>query len=75
MQKLKYTFAAAIMAIGASGTNVANAADTYKPAFKPAPAQSLVKPVRYCAAWYRECRIRWGYGWRFRRCMAIRNCI
>jgi hypothetical protein len=28
-----------------------------------------------CFYWYRVCRIRWGYGWRFRRCMAIHACL
>lgn len=29
----------------------------------------------YCRRWYRECRYRWGGGWRFRRCLAIRGCL
>ncbi len=28
----------------------------------------------YCRHWYRVCRYRWGFGWRFRRCMRIRGC-
>jgi len=38
--------------------------------------QSLVEPVqfRHCRAWYRECRARFGGGWRFRRCLARHGC-
>jgi hypothetical protein len=38
--------------------------------------QSLVEPVQYrhCRAWYRECRERFGGGWRFRRCLARHWC-
>jgi len=38
--------------------------------------QSLLEPVQYgrCHAWYRECRARWGGGWRFRRCLARHGC-
>ncbi|HEU0060526.1 MAG TPA: glycosyl hydrolase family 5 [Hyphomicrobiaceae bacterium] len=38
--------------------------------------QSLVEPVQYrrCRAWYRECRVRWRGGWRFRRCLARHGC-
>jgi len=34
-------------------------------------------PVQYgyCRRAYRLCRYRWGYGWRFRRCMHIRGCL
>lgn len=28
----------------------------------------------YCRRWYRECRYRWGAGWRFRRCMRLHGC-
>jgi hypothetical protein len=28
----------------------------------------------YCRRWYRECRYRWGAGWRFRRCMRAHGC-
>ena len=33
-----------------------------------------VQPRRFCRRWYRECRWRWGGGWRFRRCMRRRGC-
>jgi hypothetical protein len=38
--------------------------------------QSLVEPVQFrrCRGWYRECRARWGGGWRFRRCLARHGC-
>ena len=38
--------------------------------------QSLVEPVQFrrCRVWYRECRARWGGGWRFRRCLARHGC-
>lgn len=29
---------------------------------------------RYCRRWNRECRARWGGGWRYRRCMARHGC-
>jgi hypothetical protein len=29
---------------------------------------------RYCRRWHRECRYRWGYGWRYRRCMRRHGC-
>jgi hypothetical protein len=37
---------------------------------------SIIEHVqfRHCRAWYRECRARWGGGWRFRRCLARRGC-
>lgn len=43
----------------------------------PAIERSLVQEVQYsnyCRRWYRECRYRWGAGWRFRRCMRIHGC-
>jgi hypothetical protein len=38
---------------------------------------TIVEDVQFrrrCRAWFRECRARWGRGWRFRRCMARRGC-
>ncbi len=29
---------------------------------------------RRCYRWRRICRNRWGYGWRYRRCMRIHGC-
>jgi hypothetical protein len=40
-------------------------------------AQSATEPVqfrRHCRRWHRECRARWGFGWRFRRCMVRHGC-
>ncbi len=28
-----------------------------------------------CRFWLRECRVRWGYGPRFRRCLARHRCL
>lgn len=41
------------------------------------PQLSLIEKSqyrRYCRRWYRECRARWGGGWRFRRCMRRHGC-
>ena len=41
------------------------------------PQLSLIEKSqyrRYCRRWYRECRARWGSGWRFRRCMRRHGC-
>ncbi|MDX2259698.1 MAG: hypothetical protein NW205_12385 [Hyphomicrobiaceae bacterium] len=27
-----------------------------------------------CSAWRAECASRWGYGWRYRRCLRIHGC-
>lgn len=38
---------------------------------------TLTEPAnyrRYCRRWYRECRVRWGWGWRFRRCLRRHGC-
>ena len=38
--------------------------------------QSIVDKAqyRYCRRWNRECRARWGGGWRYLRCMARHGC-
>ncbi len=41
------------------------------------PQMTLVEQAQYrnyCRRWYRECRYRWGAGWKFRRCLRIRGC-
>jgi hypothetical protein len=40
------------------------------------PAQSMIDKVgwRRCARWNYICRDRWGWGWRYRRCMRIHGC-
>jgi hypothetical protein len=44
---------------------------------KSSVSPSLVTKVQhgYCVDAYRLCRYRWGGGWRFRRCLAIRGCL
>ncbi|MFA5900090.1 MAG: glycosyl hydrolase family 5 [Hyphomicrobium sp.] len=39
-------------------------------------AQSLILKTgpRYCWRWNAICRDRWGWGWRYRRCMRIHGC-
>jgi predicted transglutaminase-like cysteine proteinase len=49
------------------------------PAASPslAGSQSVIEPVqfrRFCRRWHRECRARWGFGWRYRRCMIRHGC-
>ena len=53
------------------------------PPAAPAIGQSLatggrLEPVQYwrrhCRRWNRECRARWGWGPRYRRCMIRRGC-
>ena len=39
--------------------------------------KSLLEPARYgsrCRAWRRTCSYRWGWGWRYRRCMRNHGC-
>lgn len=79
MQKLKHMIAGALLAVTLS-TGAAAASDILTaptPLTPETRTQSLVTPAGYpyCAAWYRECRYRWSYGWRFRRCLAIRGCL
>ena len=40
------------------------------------PAQSMVDKVgwRRCGRWNFICRDRWGWGWRYRRCMRNHGC-
>lgn len=39
------------------------------------PSGATLIQYGYCANWYRICRYRWGYGYPFRRCLAIRGCL
>lgn len=44
---------------------------------KPVEMSTTVEKVghgRYCRMWHWECRERWGFGWRYRRCMARHGC-
>lgn len=78
MRKLTLA-AAAAGAMLCMGLPAANAAP---PAATPALGKSLsgpnlTEPVnyrRYCRRWNRECRARWGWGWRYQRCMARHGC-
>jgi len=39
--------------------------------------ESMIEQVQrrgYCRRWHRECRLRWGGGPRFRRCMIRNGC-
>jgi hypothetical protein len=40
------------------------------------PAQSLIEKAGYgrCWRWNAVCRDRWGFGWRYRRCMRVHGC-
>jgi hypothetical protein len=44
--------------------------------FDKLQTEGLVETVQWrrCRWWNRECRARWGGGWRYRRCMARRGC-
>ena len=52
------------------------AAVTIPPVGQTLAGQSIVDKAqyRYCRRWNRECRARWGGGWRYRRCMARHGC-
>lgn len=63
------------MAFGSGGASAAPVAA--KPSGATLPQLSLIEKSqyrRYCRRWYRECRARWGGGWRFRRCMRRHGC-
>jgi hypothetical protein len=67
--------AGALLALGVPSANAAPPAPA--PLSKVLSQSSVTEPVqfrRYCRRWHRECRARWGWGWRFRRCMARRGC-
>jgi Spy/CpxP family protein refolding chaperone len=69
--------AAAFASLAMAATVPANAAQL--PA-RPAgieQSHSQVQTVdyrNYCGRWRAECRERWGFTWRFRRCVAARGC-
>jgi len=52
------------------------AAGAMPPAHQTLGGEVHVEQVqyRYCRRWNRECRSRWGYGWRYRRCMRRHGC-
>jgi hypothetical protein len=57
------------------GGEPAAAAPTF-PTHQALRGEDIVQQVqyRYCRRWHRECRYRWGYGWRYRRCMRRHGC-
>lgn len=65
----------AVGALIAFATPPANATPI-SPAAKNLVAGTAVQTVQmgYCARWFRECRLRWGGGWRFRRCLVRHGC-
>ncbi|ADP71427.1 hypothetical protein Rvan_2202 [Rhodomicrobium vannielii ATCC 17100] len=76
MKTLAYAaFGFALFGAAAALSSAAGAAEAPK---IPAAAyeNTMVQTVQYgrCRAWIRECRARWGFGPRFRRCMAIHGC-
>lgn len=76
MQKLTLAALAAGAMICVSVPSHA-AALSSSPAGKTLSGPSLIETVqyrRYCRRWHRECRARWGWGWRFRRCMRRHGC-
>lgn len=75
----KLTLAA--VAAGAMLCFALPAAQAAPPASAPPIGKSLLgasgaEPAQFrrCRRWYRECRARWGWGWRFRRCMRRHRC-
>ncbi|HWB46523.1 MAG TPA: glycosyl hydrolase family 5 [Hyphomicrobiaceae bacterium] len=73
----KLTLVASVAAAGAFFVPHAVSAATLAPsAATTAAGNSLVQHVqwRHCSRWNRECRRRWGAGWRYRRCMRRHGC-
>jgi len=65
-----------VLAAFLSMPQIASAAGVVSPGAQAGP-QSSVEHVQFggrCRAWHRECRARWGGGWRFRRCLARHGC-
>lgn len=68
---------AAFLTIAYAGTSPASAATPLVQTPMAGVAEKpLVATVHYrtCRRVYGLCRYRWGYGWRFRRCMRARGC-
>jgi hypothetical protein len=64
-----------VLAAFLSTPQIASAAGVVSPGAKAGPPSSVEHvQFRHCRAWYRECRARWGGGWRFRRCLARHGC-
>lgn len=78
MQKLTLAALAAGAMLGFA-LPAAHAAPPASPAIgKSLAADGLMEIVQYrrrhCRRWNRECRARWGWGPRYRRCMIRRGC-
>ncbi len=75
---MKTTFLSTIAALTLlAATTNASAAPLNQTAQPNVASSSLLEPVgyrSYCGRWASECRARWGFSWRYRRCMAIRGC-
>ncbi len=63
--------------LGAASFIAPSASSAAEVSRAPAAAQSSVVNVQYgrCVRWRRICRDRWGFGWRFRRCMGVHGCL
>ncbi len=74
----KYLLMAALLAGACLAPQVSYAAAGLPQSQSPsiAAGDSLVQQAHYgrCRFWRHECRRRWGFGWRFRRCMVIHGC-
>jgi len=70
---------ATLLVAGATLTPApSNAAGPPQPPMTSAVSgKSLVEQVQYgrrCGYWRRTCRFRWGFGWRYRRCLRRHGC-
>jgi hypothetical protein len=80
MKKLNYAAFALAISVAAAGLSLSTAsAAGISPVTQGTSRvadQGQVEKVQYgrCGAWYRTCRARWGFGGRFRRCMALHGC-
>lgn len=81
MRKLTVACTAAAGLLMATVATSSQAAPLSQPqlsqSLKSIESSSAVEQVRYgryCRQWHWECRSRWGFGWRYRRCMARHGC-
>lgn len=67
--------AGALICAGASSSSAAPASAL--PQVTASSQSTIAEPAQFrsrCRRWSRECRIRWGWGPRFRRCMVRHGC-
>jgi hypothetical protein len=70
----------AALALGAGlliSASAVQAAPVSAPQTDTVAGKSLLEPARRwnrCRAWRRTCAHRWGWGWRYRRCMRNHGC-